>query len=173
MHSVISFSIVVLLMGCNGDRASARWPKERSSRAETMESPHHQELSSEAFEFKDIQGGRGKTEDGIPFSYHLYKSCDGVGVSTTVENRSSVFSALKALQRKVKTASKIIERGPKLDDKGQRTGERVVAMFASNGSEKERAAVLWTEGSDFHYLESSSLRHLIAFEKKYYPGPRR
>jgi len=172
MHIVIGFSITVLLMGCHGDRSSARWPKERSSPAETIESPHQQESASEAFEFKDIQGGRGKTEDGVPFSYHLYKSSDGVGVSTTVENRISAFSAVKALQRKIKTASKIIERGSRLDVKGQRTGEKVVAMFKSDGSNKERAAVFWTDGSDFHYLESSSLPHLIAFEKKYYPGPR-
>lgn len=168
MQLLIScFIVVVVLVGCNGGRASAPSPKERSSPPETMNSSQR-ESSKDAVEFEDIEGGRGKTEDGMPFSYHLYKSSDGVGVTTTIENRGSAVRANKALQRKIKKASQIIERGAKLDNKGQRVGERVVAMFALDGPEKEHRAVLWTEGSQFHYIESSSLRHALQFEAKFY-----
>lgn len=167
MQLLISSFIVVLLMGCNGGGASAPNPNQQSSPAESIGSSQ-QAASREPVEFEDVQGGRGKTEDGIPFSYHLYKSSDGVGVTTTVEDCGSTFRANRALQRKSKRAVKIIERRPKLDDKGKRVGERVVAMFAPDSSEKENAAVLWTEGSQFHYIESSSLRHALRFEEKFY-----
>jgi hypothetical protein len=166
MQLLVSCFIVVFLVACGSGRASAPSPNERSS-SETKNSPQ-QEPSSEATEFEDIQGGRGKTEDGFPFSYHLYKSSDGVGVSTTVENRGSAVRANQALQQRVKTATKIIEQGANLDDKKHRVGERVVAIFPSDGSGKEHTVVLWTEGSHFHYLESSSLRHVLTFEKMFY-----
>ena len=38
-------------------------------------------------------------------------------------------------------------------------------IFPSNEPEKEYTAVLWTEGSKFHYIESSSLLHILQFEK--------
>lgn len=167
MQLLVSFFIVVFFVACGGDRSLAPSPNQRSSPPETKSSSQ-QEPSSEAIEFEDIQGGRGKTEDGVPFSYHLYKSSDGIRVTTTVENRGSPVRANQALQRKIKKASKIIEQKANLDDKGQRVGERVVAIFPSNGSEKEHSAVLWTEGSHFHYIESSSLGHALKFEKRFY-----
>lgn len=167
MQLLLSLFIVVLLMGWTLGSCAPQHPNERSSSSKSLPPPQ-QEANREAVEFESIQGERGKTEDGIPFSYHLYKSSDGVGVATTVENRESPIRASKALQRKIKKAVKIIERGPKLNEKGQQIGERVVVIFVPNDSYKEQASVLWTDGTQFYYIESSSLRHVLEFEKKFY-----
>ncbi|MFN2533006.1 MAG: hypothetical protein ABR555_17105 [Pyrinomonadaceae bacterium] len=134
----------------------------------TKDRSYLQEPAIQPLEFKDFQGGRGKTADGIPFSYHLYKSSDGVGVTTTVENHRSPASAQKALQRKIRTAIKMIERGPKLKNKAERIGERAVLTFALPDFHKEQAAVLWTNGQRLYYIESLSLKHALEFEKQFY-----
>ncbi|HLN98462.1 MAG TPA: hypothetical protein VK208_08385 [Pyrinomonadaceae bacterium] len=167
MQVLLALFMVLLLVGCTGSVATQPNPQQPSSSPEPITSSQ-QESTKEAGEFEDVQSGRGKTDEGIQFSYHLYKSSDGVGVATTVENRASPVRANKALQRRIKRAVKIIERGPKLDNNGQRIGERVVAVFAADGSKNEQAAVLWTDGSQFYYIESPSLKHALGFEKKFY-----
>ncbi len=89
-------------------------------------------------------------------------------VSVTRENRDSADRANKELQRRLKAALRIIERGSKLDDKGQRVGERVVAMFALSDSQKEQASVLWTNDQQLYYIGSLSLKHALEFEKQFY-----
>lgn len=114
--------------------------------------------------FTSMGAGSGKTEDGSDFSFAWMKSSDGVLVSTRTERRRSSSRANAVLKRTLRGAE-ILKRGPKIDSGGKRVGERVVARFASKG----RNVVVWTDGCDFHYLESESLRHILAFEKKYYP----
>jgi hypothetical protein len=114
--------------------------------------------------FTSMGAGSGKTEDGSDYSFSSMKSSDGVWVSTRTERRKSASRANAVMKRTLRGAE-IRGRGPKINSSGKRVGERVVAYFPS----KRRNAVLWTDGSDFHYLESESLSHILAYEKKYYP----
>ena len=166
-----SATLVIFLLGVTGFSAAALWrirhrPPQEVMKSETIglqQAPNNQDVT-----FLEKMGGKGMTRDGALFSFELYKSSDGVEVSVTRENRKSPTNASKALQRRLKKVIKIIERESKLNEDGQRTGERVVAMFALTGSDKEQAAVLWTDGSQFYYIESASLRHALEFEKKFY-----
>lgn len=126
------------------------------------------QASSREIVFKSLSAGSGKRRDGTPFSFALYESSDHIGVSATTEKYRSSVAAKRELRRKLDHATKLIESGPKLNEDGRRVGERVVAMFAPEGTAMAQATVLWTDGPDFHYIQSPSLPHALKFEKKYY-----
>ena len=137
-----------------------------STRASGLSAISVQECQDGEMTFKDLLSGRGRTEDGSPFSFLESEASDGVKISARTEKRRSTSRAAAVL-RKAMRGAKIVARGPRTNNLGQRIGERVIAWFTSKGQDKSRYVLLWTDGSDFHYLESSSLPHLFAFEKKY------
>jgi hypothetical protein len=87
---------------------------------------HGDSQATDHFQFKDETGGEGITKDGIFFSFHSYTSDDGVKLLTYIETFTSIELAQKALDEKVKEASSVSARGPKLDRNGKPIGERVV-----------------------------------------------
>lgn len=117
--------------------------------------------------FTSLQTGSGRTEDGSRFSFWLAKSSDGVAISARTEQRRSVARARGELNKQIKGAE-IVARGRKTNNQGERVGERVAGCFPAKDQAKGKCVILWTEGSEFHILESASLPHLLAFEKKYY-----
>jgi len=117
--------------------------------------------------FTSLQTGSGRTEDGSQFSFWLAKSSDGVAISARTERRRSVARARGELNKQIKGAE-VVVRGRKTNNQGERVGERVAGCFPAKDQEKGRCVILWTDGSEFHILESASLPHLLAFEKKYY-----
>jgi hypothetical protein len=117
--------------------------------------------------FTSVQAGSGRTEDGSEFSYWLAESADGVAISARTEKRRSATRAHQVLNKQIKGAD-VVERGRKTNNQGRRVGERVVGCFPAKDQKKGKCVILWTDGSDFHILESASLPHLRAFEKKYY-----
>lgn len=161
----ISTTIVITLAGVS---AAALWLRPAPTKKEGMALTQQVIKQEKALEFNEVSSEKGTTKDGAPFSSQLYQSSDGVGLTVTRENRDTADRANKELQRKLKGATRIIERGSKLDEKGQRVGERVVAMFALDDSQKEQASVLWTSGRQFYYIESLSLKHALEFEKQFY-----
>jgi hypothetical protein len=172
MRHLASISITTFVVALTGVSAVALWLSEHRSpvaptRKEEM-APKQEVLKQEkALEFSEVSSEKGTTKDGAPFASQLYQSSDGVGLTVTRENRDSAARVNKELQRKLKVATRIIERAPKLDDTGRRVGERVAAMFVPNDSHKEQASVLWTYGGQLYYIESQSLRHALEFEKKF------
>lgn len=126
-----------------------------------------QSMQDTRMSFKNLLSGSGKTKDGSSFSFSVSEASDGIKVSARTEKRRSVSRAKAVLKRTLR-GTEIRERGPKLNDGGKKVGERVLARLTSNGRDKIRYVVLWTEGSDFHYLESVSLPHILAFEREYY-----
>jgi hypothetical protein len=122
----------------------------------------------QAIEFKELTSVKGTTKDGAPFSTQIYESTTAVRVSVTRENRDSAARASKELQKRIKPAVEIIERGPKLDETGQRVGERVVATFAKSDSSGNEVTVLWTNSGQLYYIQSTSLPVALEFEKKFY-----
>jgi hypothetical protein len=140
-----------------------------STEGKKVEERTSQQVSeTQAITFTETIGGKGTTRDGAPYSTHVYKSSDGIVVSVIRENQDSASKAGKALQRKIKQANKILEESPKLDEKGQRIGKRVVAMFAPDDSLNKQASVIWTDGQQLYYIKSSSLKHALEFEKQFY-----
>lgn len=114
--------------------------------------------------FKQRSGGSGKTKDGSRFSFTEWESPDGVWLDLRVEQRGSPPRARAALVAALRGKS-VLERAPKLDGRGRNVGERVVAKYYWKEGKKYQSIIAWTDGSDVNYLESSSLKHILAFEK--------
>lgn len=107
----------------------------------------------------------GKTSEGDRFANYVYKSSDCLSLSSTTTFFGSSGRASEEIQRETKKAPVVLERGPKLDDKGQRVGERVVMEFKADGQNRESAKIIWHNRSDFHSIVGPSMRHVIEFEK--------
>lgn len=124
-------------------------------------------ISTDHFQFKDEEGGKGITKDGNHFSFHSYTSNDGVKLLTYVEMLKSAKLAKRALDEKLKEATSTSSRGPKLGKNGQRIGERVVLTVQkkAQGEAESESFVCWTIGSTLHWIQSKSLKHALAFEK--------
>lgn len=97
---------------------------------------------------------------GPQANYHTYESSDGVFISEANERYPSARRANLELQKRIHSATEIIERSPELDERGRRVGEKVVAMIDGD------AYVLRVNGNWLHSTQSSSLRHVLEFEKR-------
>ena len=98
----------------------------------------------------------------------VYQASDGGTVSYETKRFSSSKRALEELQRSLQGNWRIIERTPRLDDKGRQVGNRVVAVFNSIEPGNGRACVFSTYANVFARIDGPSLRHVLTFEKQ--PG---
>ena len=114
--------------------------------------------------FKLGQAGSGKTKDGYRFSFTDWEG-SGVWLSLWIEERRSPARARMAL-RAILRGKELLEQGTRVNNRGQNVGERVVLKFHSKETNGERNMIAWTNGPDFHYLESSSLKTILAFERQ-------
>jgi hypothetical protein len=127
------------------------------------------ESKSTDLDFKETMVGEAVTSDGFRYPIHDWKSNDGVALSSSILTFSSEAQAREALSNRIKGASAVVERGPRINISGRRTGERVMVTFSYAGRKEASFGILWTDGEKFHDIESFSLRHVLAFEQKFYP----
>jgi len=116
--------------------------------------------------YDDTVIGHGVTDDGLPMGRGGITSSDGMNFSWQRITYESPEDAKDELQRKLNEAAEIIKSEPNLDHKGWQVGEKAMATFpVAKASSGVFAKILWTNGSDFGYLESSSLENLLKYEK--------
>lgn len=130
--------------------------------------PKQQPLSNSTppvMKFRRVAIFDGKKKDGTRFANYAYKSSDCVAISHTTTFFATEKSASHELDSETKIAAAVIDRGPKLDSKGERVGERIVLEFKDDGHNQSHAAIIWNDHSDFHSLVGPSLRHVMEFEK--------
>lgn len=164
-------NFIAALSAMSGGCRAAKTPSIQDTSQPQAENRHQQPSANQAIKYENIVSGRAETADGTPFSFQSYKSADGVPISTRVERRNSAARAEKELLRNMNAAVKILEQGPKLDVSGRKIGKRVVLTTKQEGSTKLQTTVLWTEGSQLHFIESPSLQHALEFEKWYSQNP--
>jgi len=116
--------------------------------------------------FTPVSSYSGRRGNGAEFSAEDYSSTDGVSVIMTVETYTSVSRAKEALRKRIREASRIVERSPKVDGDGTILGERVVLSFAPGIHHRAYATILWLEQEDLHEIESTSLRAALEFERQ-------
>jgi hypothetical protein len=116
-------------------------------------------------------GGSGVTKNCNSFSFHNYTSGDGTKLFTYIEDCASVQLAKRVFEEKIKEASSISTRGPKLDKNGKSMGERAVLTVERKvqGKAQSDTLICWTTGSRLHWIQCNSLRHALAFEKTLNP----
>lgn len=114
--------------------------------------------------FKSVAFLDGTERNGIQFSNHVYQASDCVMLSERIQIFKSSARAVAELKKNVSEAHEILERGSKIGVDGKTTEERVKLVFGKESTPK-RYAVLWTNQSELHSVESTSLPHIEAFEK--------
>lgn len=125
-------------------------------------------ISEKQLVFRLTKASSGRTTGGSRFSLELFEASDGITVSSRLDRFRSAELAHKELAKIIRTAE-VIERKPKLDDAGRSLGERVILKFARSKSQVPRMELLWIDKTDLHRIASSSLDHILAFEKQFYP----
>ena len=93
-------------------------------------------------------------------------SSDGMSFSWTRISYNSSARARRELQRRLNRAVEIVKREPVFGEAGRQVGEQVVATFVPyRGASVVSAELIWTDGSTFGYVESSSLQNILKYEK--------
>jgi hypothetical protein len=98
-------------------------------------------------------------------SYGYVSLFDGVKLGTSSKKFASPDRAIEGLDKELNCAIKILERGPKFDSQGKKIGERVVAIIGSPISREPGAVVMWTDRSVLCRIQSTSLHHVLRFER--------
>ena len=107
--------------------------------------------------------GSGRTPDGYSTDFMDLRASDCIEVSVETESTSSPSEAENEMGKEIRSASRVIERGPKVDLPSHPDGERAVLLF-DNDSRAE--IVLWFRGKNsLRIIESTSLAHVLAYER--------
>lgn len=125
-------------------------------------------VNRQKVQFNPVQFSSGRKANGAHFSAGIYDSTDGVGVKSTVEVYYSAARSKHELTRRIKAATKIIERGNKIMQNGKVVGKRVVLISPGGTRDTPYVAVLWVDREDLHVIESISLQHVLEFERSFY-----
>jgi hypothetical protein len=150
--------LLLALGGC----VSAPMPRERGASQETA----RVERKGTEIKFKRTLMGDGFNE-GRRTSFMAYESDDGVKVLLSVETFPSPALARRELLRSVREAEKVLEHQRSINNRNPYE-ERASLILKSQDS-SPKTAILWTSGRDLHFIESSSLRHALLFEKNMKP----
>jgi hypothetical protein len=122
--------------------------------------------SQESLTFRQIAVVDGRTHDGFTFADYHFKASDCVTVSDKVVSFDSAARALAAVQGEIAKASEIVDQGSAFDDLGRQVGQRAVLRFDTPSQTEGYSVIVSNSGSQFHAISSSSLRHLLEFEKR-------
>lgn len=113
--------------------------------------------------FKVWMMGSGLTPEGYRTDFTSLRASDCVEVTIKDESMSSPSEAENEMEKKIRNASRVVERGPKVDLSAHADGDRAVLLF---GSDARAEIVLWFKGTrSLHIIESPSLAHALACEK--------
>jgi len=126
-----------------------------------------QEQDHPNIRFRWLSGGKLEHE-GVTVEVKNYKEQNDVLLREIIQEYRSSSGSDEEMQKMIKTAASLVERGPKLDRNGRRVGERVVLIMGPASGGPGPAAVVWTQGAKLYILRSSSLPHVFAFEKQFY-----
>lgn len=120
--------------------------------------------------FKVWAMGSGGTDEGYSTDFTQLRASDCVTVYSETESMGSPMEAQGAMEKRIRGASRVVERGPKVDLPGHPDGERAVLLLANETSAE---IVVWFRGnSRLHIIESTSLAHALAYEKLIQKGYR-
>ncbi|HEU0047382.1 MAG TPA: hypothetical protein VFQ43_07235 [Nitrososphaera sp.] len=113
--------------------------------------------------FKVWVMGTALTPEGHMTGFTKLRASDCVEVTIEDESMSSPSEAENEMGKKIRRASRVVERGLKVDLTEHPDGERAVLLF---DTDTRAEIVLWFKGTrSLHIIESTSLAHALACEK--------
>jgi hypothetical protein len=114
-------------------------------------------------------GGMGEIsfDNGIRLGFTDYTTSDGAWLRVLYLTEDGEVQAVTAFHQRLAHAAKVISRSEMKDAKGKVVGERAQILAPAAPPAPPFHAVIWTDGPTFHEVESSSLQHVLQFEKVY------
>jgi hypothetical protein len=109
--------------------------------------------------------GQGATlpPNGRLSGFTTMRASDCVEVIIESEDEGSPMQAKDEMEKRIREASRVVERGPEVDLPGRPDGERAVLLL---GTDARAEIVVWFEGNRrLGIIESVSLAHALACEK--------
>jgi hypothetical protein len=92
-----------------------------------------------------------------------YISHTGKRLSLSSARFQSRIEANQELQKRLQGGARIEETGPKYNQHGKVTGERIVAVFVAE--DRITAAILWTQNESIFAIETESMECALEFER--------
>jgi hypothetical protein len=123
---------------------------------------------NDAIRFEVLLVGRSGKKGAKFVSFTKARSSDGIIVWREIETYSSSDRSRKGFEDFLKQAERVIELGERRDKEDQVIGDRAVIELGGSHPPDRRFCVLWTDGRLIHVILSSSVRHVLAFEKQVY-----
>jgi hypothetical protein len=116
----------------------------------------------------EVEGrGCGRMIDtGRGFSITSYRSSYFVQLTFAHAGHESSEKANAMFDDHLDEAIQVLDVRPRLDDQRKTIGQRGVAIFLDKETNKQFASVFWTQGQLFHAITSTSLLHVLEFEKQ-------
>jgi hypothetical protein len=114
-------------------------------------------------------GSMGEIEigHGTRLGFTDYKASDGGWLRVLYLTKTGQDEAQVVFHQRLSHAIKVIERGDKHDADGRVVGQRAEILARSVAPAPPYHAVIWTDGPTFHEVGSSSLQHVLQFERTY------
>ena len=117
--------------------------------------------------FKPGAMGEIDIDHGVRLGFTDYTASDGVWLRVLYLTETDQSQATLAFRQELTQAIRVIERSAKTDADGRVIGERAEILAPSANPAPPYHAVVWTDGPTFHEVGSSSLPHVLQFEKAY------
>jgi hypothetical protein len=109
-----------------------------------------------------------KGADSVDFSN--YKADDGTKLQVRIEGYHSASGAQDAMEKLTKQASRFIDNTPRLDEHGNKVGERSVFLVPTGHWRRSLAVAAWMQGTDLYIIESPKLDYVLAYENQHFPS---
>src|SRR6185295_14257577 len=119
-------------------------------------------------EYRYRASAKGVTNDGILASFGSYESSDGVTVFTRSEYFRSNSDMKIYFEKVAKHLAEMIEVSKDHTSKDHTKEERVVGKHPPNDKGMELYSIMRSENRTIRYIESTSLVHILDFEKQNY-----
>jgi hypothetical protein len=104
-------------------------------------------------------------QDGEVLGFTTYKASNGVGLTSIYNTFDEASHAAAFFEKELGLAAKVITRGEKINKDGKVIGERAEILLPKPN--EKLTAVMWTDGRNFHEIDSTSLEVILEFEKGY------
>jgi hypothetical protein len=163
---------------CNAStlRASSLQPSAPSIGHEQSQSKNNDKTSANAAPDKEITFTPHSFADGFdsydsaPLAWLVYKSSNGEIVSVLSRTFDNADALAAYIKWQLRDGTKIEERKPRLNEKKEKIGERILIVRRGTGQDgikRTFTTLIWTEGTTFHEISgpSVSFKTIAAMEK--------
>ena len=171
--AIVACYLVTLSGGPGYGPRTAGSPQSSASTSAVRPAPND---SKPKANFKLVGMGEIETEYGVHLGFTNFETPDGVGLTLFYLAQDDPVRATQAFNEELARAVKVIERAPNRERTGNVVGERARILAPSTipippfpaVAGPQLPAVVWTNGPTFHEIKSTSLRHVLEFEKVYH-----